>query len=107
AVALLRASREPMRLRELVARVGPMSPVPAEILHMGPDLVGVAHHFPRFSEWKRRLVPIAIGVMGRRAPGRRWSHADLFEAVRGEIELPEWLDAWHLGALLRHSGSFR
>ncbi len=107
AIALLRASAEPMRLRDLVARVGPLSPVPAEILHIGPDLVGVPKHFPRFSEWKRRLVPIAIGVMGRRAPGRRWSHLDLFEAVRGEAELPEWLDAWHLGALLRHSGRLR
>ncbi len=107
ALAILRASPRPMHLRDLVARTGPLTPIPPEILHLGPDLVGAPRHIPRLAAWTRRLAPIAIGAMGRRAAGRRWTFAELFDAVRAEIELPAWLDAWHVGAALKRSGRFR
>jgi Bacterial RNA polymerase, alpha chain C terminal domain len=107
ALALLRASPTPMSLDDLLARTG-STKMPGEVLFLGPDLVGVERHFPRFAWWTKQLVPVAIEAMKRRSRGRQWFVSELFEVVRKKkVGLPAWLDAWHLGALLRRSGRVR
>jgi hypothetical protein len=107
AVALLRASPGPMRAADLYARVGPGA-LPDEVLFLGWGVVGLEQHVPDFRAWTARVVPAAVAVMREGGePERQWSTAELIGPVRRKVELPPWLDHWHLASMLRVSGTVR
>lgn len=106
ALAILRASPTPMRIEDLYARVGRFHN-PEEMLFFDRGVVGVEQHFPDFRHWMERVTPPALEAMQREAPERQWLSSELIEDVRESIELPDWLDHWHLAALLRRSGRLR
>ncbi len=105
-LAILRASPAPMRIEDLYARVGRFHN-PEEMLFFDRGLVGMEQHFPDFRQWIERVTPPALDAMQREAPERQWLSSELIEDVRESIELPDWLDHWHLAALLRKSGRLR
>lgn len=105
-LAILRAAPAPMRIEDLYARVGRFHN-PEEMLFFDRGLVGLEQHFPDFRTWMERLVPPAMEAMQREAPERQWLANELLEEVRESVDLPDWLDHWHLAALLRKSGRLR
>ncbi len=105
-IALLRASPRPLRVADLHARFGPGA-MPDEVLFLGWGVVGLEHHVPDFRAWTDRVVPAAVALMRADDPGRQWSTAELIRALRGRVELPAWLDHWHLASMLRVSGAVR
>ena len=70
--------------------------------------MGLEQHVPEFREWLERVVPVAVAVMSEEGdPARQWSTAELIRSLPARIELPPWLDHWHLASMLRVSGAMR
>jgi hypothetical protein len=105
-LALLRTSPTPLRLSSVPPRLR-NSGLPPEVIRFGPDLVGVASHFPDMAAWSERLVPAAVRALEDSGPDRHCHAGELREALRERIALPDWLTEWHLAALLRFSGRAR
>jgi hypothetical protein len=95
---LLRASLPPL-LRNV--------DLPPEVIRFGPDLVGLARHFPDMDAWAERLVPVAVRALDDGGPERQCHAGELLEAVREQVAIPRWLTEWHLAALLERSGRTR
>jgi hypothetical protein len=105
-LAKLLASPVPVRLGgKHWSRV--WSRMPGEVLQLGDSVFGLPRHFPSYETWRELLVPAAIRVMERGAPGRQWLAKELRQRVGEELEIPAWLTAWHLGSLLLRSGKLR
>ena len=105
-LAILRASPRPVPVHVLVERVGRRR-IPEEALYFARGLVGHEAHFPDFRAWVAKLAPPAVEVMRREPPGREWAAQELLEELREAMELPAWLNAWHLASILRKSGRAR
>lgn len=103
ALGILRASPTPMNVDELYRRVGSRLHFTDEFLYFGPRTVGVEQHFPEFARWRSLLVPAARALIESTAPDRQWTCSELLEELREEHELPEWLNAFCLGSLVRGS----
>lgn len=96
---------EPVSIRELEATLGARRHLPDEVFYFDFGVVGLEQHFADYATWKRRLVPICVGVM--ESDLRQWRVADLLDAVRERIELPEWFGVWNLAEILRRSSEVR
>ncbi|WP_437290977.1 UvrD-helicase domain-containing protein [Sorangium sp. So ce406] len=105
-LAALRASPTPMRVEELTERLGRCH-MPDEVLFFDRGLVGLEQHFPDFRGWMARVVPPALEVLQREPPERQWLSNEILDELRESVDLPEWLDHWHLAALLRKSDRLR
>jgi mRNA-degrading endonuclease RelE of RelBE toxin-antitoxin system len=104
-LAMLRASPTPMRVEEVMARAGKQ--VPDEVLYFDRGLIGLEQHFPDFRSWMEKVTTPALEVLQREPPERQWLAHEILEELRELLDLPEWLDHWHLAALLRRSGRLR
>lgn len=102
AIAFLDAQPGPVSVNTLIAEVG-RGELPDEVFLFGRGLVGLEKHFPNYQSYKALLAPRAIAVMRENGPERQWSCAELLESLREDIDLPDWLTHWHLGAILRRS----
>jgi DNA-directed RNA polymerase alpha subunit/mRNA-degrading endonuclease RelE of RelBE toxin-antitoxin system len=104
-LAMLRASPTPMRVEEVMARAG--KNMPDDVLYFDRGLIGLEQHFPDFRSWMEKVVPLALEVLQREPPERQWLAHEILEELRELLDLPEWLDHWHLASLLRRSGRLR
>ncbi len=103
ALALLRASKVPLPVEEVVAKVGRFNPT-EEMLHFERGLIGVEEHFPDFRRWQARIVPLALDVMEQKGPNRMWTCGELLSEISERGRIPAWIGHWHLASLLRRSG---
>lgn len=101
-LAYLNTSPGPVTIAELLARLGTKS-LPEEAIHVDHGVVALPRHVPDFERWSRRLAPVCAGIMRREGPHRQWSTVELLDLVLQEAQLPAWLNAWHLAAMLRSS----
>jgi hypothetical protein len=100
-LSILRASPEPVLVRDLVARLGRFR-MPPEVLYLGRGIVGLEAHFPDIDVWRRRLVPRCVELIRAGTEERQWTAFELLEDLRdGGVKTPDWFTHWHLGALLR------
>lgn len=105
-IGMLRASPTPVRIEDIIGRVGRFN-IPEEIIYFDAGLIGLEQHFPDFRAWMERLVPRSIDIMQTEPPERQWLANEILEDLHESMELPEWMSAWHLAALLRKSGRVR
>jgi superfamily I DNA/RNA helicase/mRNA-degrading endonuclease RelE of RelBE toxin-antitoxin system len=101
-LAILRSSPEPIRVDDLFRRIGRRVHIPDDVIHFGRGTIGVKQHFPDFEAWQARLVPRAVRVVETLGPQRQWSCTELLDELREEQDIPEWLTAYGLAALIKH-----
>ncbi|MBX3232512.1 MAG: hypothetical protein KIT84_16175 [Labilithrix sp.] len=114
-LAVLRASSEPLHRDELARRVGieRIGNLPDEAIVFGRGTIGLREHFRDFDQWRARLVPAAVRIVEQLGPERQWHTSELLDELRESHDIPEWLTAYGLGALikagseLRYLGRFR
>lgn len=102
-IAILRASATPVRVADITEQLGRMSNMPDEVLFFGGGRIGLAQHFPDFDGWVARLVPLALNVVRGQGPDRQWIDDELLAELSDDVALPNWLDHWHLTAVLRQT----
>ncbi len=103
ALAILRASLEPMRADEVFERMGTRVHFPEEVVHFGRGVVGLEQHIPDFAKWRQRLAEPVRDLISQAGPTRQWSCNELLDELREEIELPAWFTPWHLAAVVRRT----
>jgi superfamily I DNA/RNA helicase len=101
-LAFLERQPEPVAVADLIAAVG-RGALPDEVFVLAHGTVGLEKHFPDFQTWRKKLAPLAIQLIEENGPERQWSCTDLVASLREELELPAWLEHWHLAAILRRS----
>ena len=108
-LALLRAAPEPLRVGDIQARPGGarVGRFPEEVIHFGRGTVGLRQHFPDFEKWREALVPDAVKLIATLGPERQWHCSELLDELREEHEIPEWLTAFGLAALIKADGRLR
>lgn len=108
-LALLRASPVPMHLDEVARQMGGRRRclLPDEVLHFRRGTIGLRQHFPDFEAWQARLVPDAVRLIERLGPERQWYCGELLDELREEHDIPDWLTAFGLAALIKAEGSLR
>src|SRR5690606_24813909 len=74
-LGFLSRCREPVSIRELEAALGARRHLPDEVFYFDFGVVGLEQHFADYATWKRRLVPICVGVM--ESDLRQWRRAEL------------------------------
>ena len=102
-LAILRAAAAPMRVADITEQLGRMSNMPEEVLFFGGGRIGLAQHFPEFESWVTRLVPLALEVVRGQGSERQWIDVELLAELSDDVALPDWLDHWHLTAVLRQT----
>lgn len=102
-LAYLQASPGPVTIAELAARFG-RGILPREAIHVDHGVVALPRHVPDFERWSRLLGLLCAEIMRREGPHRQWSTVELHDLVLQGVELPAWLNPWHLAAMLRTSG---
>jgi mRNA-degrading endonuclease RelE of RelBE toxin-antitoxin system len=105
-LVLLRQAAAPMAKEDIVAQLGRFN-VPDEAILFDRGRLGLLKHFPDFERWRERLVPRSEQLVEQVAPTRQWSCAELLEAAREEIDVPDWLTAWGLAALIKAGSKLR
>lgn len=105
-LGILRASPCPVRVDDLVERIGRRR-IPEEALYFEQGVVRLEAHFPDFRAWVSRLAPPTVEVMQREPPDREWAAQELFLELREAMAVPAWLNAWSLASILRRSGQAR
>lgn len=107
-LAILRASHEPMRVEDVQAKLGVrLGPLPEEVIYFRRGTIGLRQHFPDFHIWGARLVPHIVRLMQERGPERQWHASELLDELREEHDIPEWLTAFGLGALMKADARLR
>ena len=107
-LAILRAAQEPVHVEELFRQMGRrMGVFPDEVLYFRRGYVGLKKHFPDFDTWQAKLVPAAVRLVRELGPDRQWYCGELLEELREDHDIPEWLTAFGLAALIKASGSLR
>jgi hypothetical protein len=108
-LALLRAAPEPMHVAYIQARLGGVrvGQFPGEVIHFGRGTVGLRQHFPDFELWQNILVAHALKLVETLGPERQWHCGELLDELREEHDIPEWLTAFGLAALIKADGRLR
>lgn len=101
-LAMLRASETPVPISEIQAEIGRFV-VPTEAMYFDRGLIGLEQHFPDFQSWLAKVPPVVVSLMEATGPERQYSCMELIDDVREAIELPAWMNHWHLASLLRRS----
>ena len=107
ALRILSESPEPLHVDELFRRAGATcTALPPCVFPLGSGRLGLAKHVPDYARWSQMLAPSAVRVMWK-APKRQWRAHELHDALGANHELPDWLDAHYLSALLRGAPEIR
>lgn len=101
-LATLRAAEGPVERSAIEAQHG-RGRLPPETIFVDHGFVSVPEKIDGWERWARRLPPIARRVLEREGPERQWSTAELVDVLATECDLPEWMNAWTLGSLLKRS----
>ncbi len=102
AIEILHAAGAPMHPDELFRQLGArMGALPEEVVYFRRGLIGLREHFPEFDAWQARLVPAAVKIVEAQGPDRQWYCSELLDELREEYDIPEWLTAWGLAALIK------
>ncbi|MBX3230659.1 MAG: hypothetical protein KIT84_00465 [Labilithrix sp.] len=101
-LATLRAAEGPLERSAIEAQHG-RGRLPPEAIFVDHGLVSVPEKIEGWERWARRLPPLARRAIEREGPERQWSTAELVEVLATECDLPEWMNAWTLGSLLKRS----
>jgi hypothetical protein len=105
-LALLRAAPEPLHVDEAYGRLGVrLGTMPEEVIHFARGHIGLRQHFPHFEIWQRRLAPDATRLVRHLGPERHWICGELLDKLRDRHEIPDWLTAHGLAALIKAEGS--
>ena len=108
ALAILRSASAPMHVDEVERRMGRrLGAMPEEILYFRRGYIGLRQHFPDFEGWKERLVPAAVRLVEELGPERQWYCGEILDELREQQDLPDWLTAFCLAALIKASGALR
>ena len=108
-LAILRSADEPIHVDELNRRMGRRGTgkLPDEVLYFRRGYVGLRKHFPDFEQWQGKLAPRAVRLVTELGPDRQWYCGELLDELREELDIPEWLTAFGLAALIKAEGSLR
>lgn len=102
AIEILHAAGAPMAPDELFRQLGArMGALPDEVVYFRRGLIGLREHFPDFDAWRSKLVPAAVKVVETQGPDRQWYCTELRDELREEFDIPDWLTAWGLAALIK------
>lgn len=101
-LAALRAAAGPLERSDIETRFG-RGRLPGDAVFVDHGLVSVAEKIEGWDRWLRRLPPIVRRIIEREGPERQWSTEELVDLLATECELPDWMNAWTLGSLLRRS----
>lgn len=104
-IAFLRRCAAPVTIHEVYAGLGQRVRFPPEVFYFERGRVGLEQHFPDYTKWARRLIPICVRILEN--DPRQWRVPDLLEAAREEALLPEWFGHWNLAEILRRSPEVR
>jgi hypothetical protein len=101
-LATLRRAHGPVECSSIEAQHG-RGRLPADVVFVDHGLVSLSDKLAGWDRWARRLPPITRRLIEREGPERQWSTEELVGLLATECELPEWMNAWTLGSLLRRS----
>jgi hypothetical protein len=101
-VAKLRSASGPIERAEIEAQFG-RGGLPDEAIFLSRGLISLPEKIEGWDRWEQRIPSIARAVIEREGPERQWSTEELVDLLALECELPEWMNAWTLGSMLRHS----
>lgn len=99
-VAFVRALGRPASRVELEERFGRM-PMPQPLMLVGYGMFALPEQVPDWERWRKRVPPVARAILERDGPERQWSMTELLPRLAEEADLPDWLNEWALGSLLR------
>ncbi len=94
----------PASIAELRSRFG-SGPLPADVIHFNHGLLVHRSQIEDFDHWMERLVPHVRRIMAARNEVQ-WSTSQLLATLGELVDLPEQLNPWLLGSILRLSGAF-
>lgn len=100
-VAYLRAQGRPVPVLEIYENVRGRMPLPDAVVWLDRGLVTLAECIPDFAIWEARLGPVVCALLAEHEPDRQWTTAELLPLVATVADLPEWINAYSLGSLLR------
>lgn len=101
-LAMLRAAAGPVARAAIEAQHG-RGLLPTDVIFVDRGLVSLPEKVEGWDRWARRLPPLVRTLIEREGPERQWSTEELVDLLAGVCELPEWMNAWTLGSLLRRS----
>jgi hypothetical protein len=74
------------------------------VIHVDWGVVALPRHGPDLAGGSARLGPLCAAILRREGPDRQWSTTELLDLLADEVDLPAWLNPWHLSSMLRSSG---
>lgn len=105
-LAWVRALGRPVRRVELDEKFGRIN-VPAELVLVDWGLFALPEQIPDWDRWAARMPTLVKSILEELGPERQWTTKELFGPVSERAELPEWLNEWGIGSLVRDSAEVR
>lgn len=105
-LAWVRALGRPVRRAELDEKFGRMN-VPSELVLVDWGLFALPEQIPDWDRWAARMPALVRGILEELGPERQWTTKELLGPVSERAELPEWLNEWGIGSLVRDSVEVR
>lgn len=105
ALALLRAAGRPLRLDEIERRLGVRLDPREYVLRLGRGIVALPEHIADYETWRSVLAPDCARIIREHGPERQWSCDELLELLSATRDLPSWVDAYGLAALIKDHGA--
>lgn len=101
-LAYLRAQPGPVHRSELETHLG-RGAWPDDVVLIDRGLLTLRERIPGWETWVERAGQLVARAMREQAPDRHWTTYELVPVLAEQAEMPTWLNAWSLGALLRES----
>lgn len=101
-LALLRAAGRPMALSRIVEVFGRRR-LPSEVVWLDKGLVTLPELVPGFFTWRSRIGPLVAQIIAESGERRQWTCAELLPVLSTVADLPEWMNEYALGSLLREA----
>jgi Sigma-70, region 4 len=98
----LRMQAAPVSVDKVCSDLGRM-PMPACVVWIDRGLVTLAEFIPGFTAWQARLGPVVCSLLAEHDLERQWTTAEILPLLETVAELPEWLNQYSLGSLLRNA----
>jgi len=99
-VAFVRALGRPASRAEIEQRFGRM-PIPPPLMLVDYGTFALPEQVPDWDRWCARVPPVVRSILERDGAQRQWSTSELLPRLAEEADLPDWLNEWTLGSLLR------
>jgi len=99
-IAFLRAAGRPVPIAEVHATFG-RTKLPEGVAWVDRGLVTLPELVPDYHLWRERVGPLVTGLMAENGQERPWSTAELLPLLGTLADLPEWMNPYALGSLLR------